>query len=239
MGSDPPMGWWLGLAPATLEFWVRFPNERNQGKQAHPVLKYLVPHGSQTCFPGVHGAGRKKEKEGSSAAQPPPPGGWPAGSTSPSSPQGLETRSRKRTRTDSALSPSWLRNPEGHPPRHSRQLPRARLQHLQGLAPRHFFFFNPGPVWRVPIPNRYTAKAKLCFCKNNKRRIIITDRRQTCLYVVHWCQGLPTLRNRLGCLCRVLHRSRPVSKVDDEDAGAGHPSPHQKSAFLHHLGRQH
>jgi hypothetical protein len=41
------MGWWLGLAPATLEFWVRFPNERNQGKQAHPVLKYRVPHGSQ------------------------------------------------------------------------------------------------------------------------------------------------------------------------------------------------
>jgi hypothetical protein len=30
-------------------------------------------------------------------------------------------------------------------------------------------------VWRVPIPNRYTAKAKLCFCKNNKRRIIIHD----------------------------------------------------------------
>jgi hypothetical protein len=27
------MGWWLSLAPATLEFWVRFPNERNQGKQ--------------------------------------------------------------------------------------------------------------------------------------------------------------------------------------------------------------
>ena len=37
----------------------------------------------------------------------------------------------------------------------------------------HVFFFNPGPVRRVPIPNRYTAKAKLCFCKNNKRRIII------------------------------------------------------------------
>jgi len=36
---------WLGLAPATLGFWVRFPNERNQGKQAHPVLKYRVPHG--------------------------------------------------------------------------------------------------------------------------------------------------------------------------------------------------
>jgi hypothetical protein len=36
----------------------------------------------------------------------------------------------------------------------------------------HVFFFNPGPVRRVPIPNRYAAKAKLCFCKNNKRRII-------------------------------------------------------------------
>jgi hypothetical protein len=44
------MGWWLGLTPATLEFWVRFPNERNQGKQAHPVLKYRVPHGSQHSF---------------------------------------------------------------------------------------------------------------------------------------------------------------------------------------------
>jgi hypothetical protein len=30
--------------------------------------------------------------------------------------------------------------------------------------------------WRVPIPNRYTAKAKLCFCKNNKRTIIIIIR---------------------------------------------------------------
>jgi hypothetical protein len=45
--SRSPLGWWLGLAPATLEFWVCFPNERNQGKQAHSVLKYRVPHGSQ------------------------------------------------------------------------------------------------------------------------------------------------------------------------------------------------
>ena len=45
-GSDPPMSWWLGLAPATLKFRVRFPNERNQGKQAHPVSKYRVLHGS-------------------------------------------------------------------------------------------------------------------------------------------------------------------------------------------------
>ena len=47
LGLDPLSAWWLGLAPVTLEFWVRFPNERNQGKQAHPVLKYRVPHGSQ------------------------------------------------------------------------------------------------------------------------------------------------------------------------------------------------
>ena len=39
------------------------------------------------------------------AAQPPPPVGWQAGSTSPSSQQGLETRSRKRARTHSASSP--------------------------------------------------------------------------------------------------------------------------------------
>ena len=58
LGSDPLSVWWLGLAPATLEFWVRFPNERNQGKQAHPVSKYRVPHGSHrlvvyhsTCRP--------------------------------------------------------------------------------------------------------------------------------------------------------------------------------------------
>ncbi len=33
------------LSPPTLRF--PGPNERNQGKQAHPVIKYLVPHGSQ------------------------------------------------------------------------------------------------------------------------------------------------------------------------------------------------
>jgi hypothetical protein len=33
--------------------------------------------------------------------------------------------------------------------------------------------FNPGPERRVPIPNRYIADAKFCFCKNNKRIIII------------------------------------------------------------------
>jgi hypothetical protein len=64
------MGWWLarGLAPANLEFRVPEtrvyernpcfpwflswdPHERNQGKQAHPVLKYRVPHGSHHNSP--------------------------------------------------------------------------------------------------------------------------------------------------------------------------------------------
>ncbi len=57
------MGWWLGLAPATLEFGVRFPkpNERNQGKQVatlctnkqHSLLKYRVPHGSHEWAPDL------------------------------------------------------------------------------------------------------------------------------------------------------------------------------------------
>ena len=46
VGIKSPDGLVVGLAPTTLEFGVRFPNERNQGKQAHPVLKYLVPHRS-------------------------------------------------------------------------------------------------------------------------------------------------------------------------------------------------
>ena len=52
--ADPLSAWWLGLSLATLEFWVRFPNERNQGKQSHPVLKYWVPHGSH-----LHGLSRQ------------------------------------------------------------------------------------------------------------------------------------------------------------------------------------
>jgi hypothetical protein len=35
--------------------------------------------------------------------------------------------------------------------------------------------FNPSPERRVPSPNRYMALAKFCFCKNNKRTIIITS----------------------------------------------------------------
>ena len=88
-----PDGLVVGFAPATLEFWVRFPNERNQGKQAHPVLKYRVPHGSQprpgwapdplmvgirspdglvvgsyTSHPGVLGSIPKREEPGKTGA---------------------------------------------------------------------------------------------------------------------------------------------------------------------------
>ena len=93
VGIRSPDGLVVGLAPATLEFWVRFPNERNQGKQAHPVLKYRVPHGSQprpgwapdplmvgirspdglvvgscTSHPGVLGSIPKREEPGKTGA---------------------------------------------------------------------------------------------------------------------------------------------------------------------------
>ena len=35
--------------------------------------------------------------------------------------------------------------------------------------------FNPSPERRVPSPNRYMAFARFCFCKNNKRTIIISS----------------------------------------------------------------
>jgi hypothetical protein len=99
IGSPDGLAWWLGLAPATLEFWVRFPNERNQGKQGathtHPVLKYWVPHGSQprpewapdplmvgirspdglvvgscTSHPGVLGSIPKREEPGKTGRHP-------------------------------------------------------------------------------------------------------------------------------------------------------------------------
>ena len=36
--------------------------------------------------------------------------------------------------------------------------------------------FNPSPERRVPSPNRYMAFARFCFCKNNKRTIIMVPR---------------------------------------------------------------
>jgi hypothetical protein len=76
LGSDPLSAWWLGLAPATLEFWVRFPNEMNQGRQAHPAVINTHPCvkvpgssrglvvGSCTSHPGVLGSIPKREEPG-------------------------------------------------------------------------------------------------------------------------------------------------------------------------------
>jgi hypothetical protein len=77
---------------------------------------------------------------------------------------------------------------------------------VRALSHVFFFFFNPGPVWRVPIPNRYTAKAKLCFCKNNKRTIIRTMDRRTgiCLprgaHAAPGCPEAPSRRLHPGVL---------------------------------------
>jgi hypothetical protein len=51
---------------------------------------------------------------------------------------------------------------------------RSRKQQISAHGSRARSTPATSPKWRVPIPNRYTAKAKLCFCKNNKRTIIIT-----------------------------------------------------------------
>ena len=57
-------------------------------------------------------------------------------------------------------------------------------------------------MWRVPIPNRYTAKAKLCFCKNNKRRIIMAA-----------CHQLRWAMSALSFLIRTRIRPRRSSKT--------------------------
>jgi hypothetical protein len=51
LGSDPLLAWWLACTshPGVLGS-IPKRNERNR-KQAHPVLKYRVPHGSQ-CVMG-------------------------------------------------------------------------------------------------------------------------------------------------------------------------------------------
>ena len=80
------------------------------------------------------------------AAQTPPPGGWPAGSTSPSSPQGLEARSRKRARTDSASSPSAESNGTtlGAVVDAQRDIRRVTADSYQGHAPSTYMTWLQG-----------------------------------------------------------------------------------------------
>ena len=147
------------------------------------------------------------------AAQTPPPGGWPAGSTSPSSPQGLEARSRKRARTDSASSPSAESNGTtlGAVVDAQRDIRRVTADSYQGHAPSTY------RTWLQGIDPQ-TAGKPACTSYIGAK------------VAQHFETGW-------GCRCRVLHRSRPAPKVGDQNASARRPSPHQKSAFLHHLGR--
>jgi len=58
--------------------------------------------------------------------------------------------------------------------------------------------FNPSPERRVPSPNRYMSFARFCFCKNNKRTIIIKGVNvNICMSLVHYVivQGLGVTRD--------------------------------------------
>ncbi len=127
--------WWLGLAPATLEFWVRFPNERNQGKQARPVLKYRVPHGSHFGCGSGFGIGFTLLFTRSSPSRHPPFTQYPSpsrslvrdGQTSPHKPRLVVPHS-----TCPSLSPS--------PPAHSFIIGPAVINtHTRKFGPTVFF----------------------------------------------------------------------------------------------------
>ena len=47
----------FGLAPATLEFWVRFPNERKQGVTGAPCVKVPLQVPGGKLLPSWRGAG--------------------------------------------------------------------------------------------------------------------------------------------------------------------------------------
>ena len=49
----------------------------------------------------------------------------------------------------------------------------------------------------------------------------------------------PNTSKQVGVSVSYATSQQTRAKVDDQNASAGRPSPHQKSAFLHHLGGQH
>ena len=176
------------------------PNER---KQAHPVFSVKVP-------PGAFSSMQRDEMQ--RAGQHSPPGGWPSGIYLSIIPAWTrDTLTETRTHGFGLVAICGIqryfggrgRRPQGHPPRHRRQLPRARTYRtwLQCIDPQ-------------------TAGKPACTSYIGAK------------VAQHFETGW-------GCRCRVLHRSRPAPKVGDQNARARRPSPHQKSAFLHHLGRQH
>ena len=101
VGIRSPDGLVVGLAPATLEFWVRFPNERNQGNRAPPCFKvpgssrvpsphansfikgtavintHIPSQHTHPCSGGRHGPTRAPSVRMANAAARTPPGGLP------------------------------------------------------------------------------------------------------------------------------------------------------------------
>ena len=146
------------------------------------------------------------------AAQTPPPGGWPAGSTSPSSPQGLEARSRKRARTDSASSPSAASNctlgavVDAH-----RDIRRVTADSYQGHTTSTY------RAWLQDIDPQTAGKPAYTSYIGAK----VAQHFET-----GWGVGVVCYIAADPCLKSMTRMPVP-------------PSPHKKSAFLHHLGGQH
>ena len=147
------------------------------------------------------------------AAQTPPPGGWPAGSTSPSSPQGLEARSRKRARTDSASSPSAESNGTtlGAVVDAQRDIRRVTADSYQGHAPSTYRTWLQGIDPQTADKPAYTSYIGAKVAQH---------------FETGWGVGVVCYIAADPCLKSMTRMPAP-------------PSPHKKSAFLHHLGGQH
>jgi hypothetical protein len=142
------------------------------------------------------------------AAQPPPPGGWSAGSTSPSSPQGLETRSRKRARTHSASSPPADSNGTlGAAEDAQRDISRVTTDSYQGNTASAY------RTWLQSIDQQTTGKPAFTSYIGAK----VAQHFET-----GWGVGVfrPALRNRLGCRCCITAdpRLRSMTRTPAPDA---------------------
>jgi hypothetical protein len=142
------------------------------------------------------------------AAQPPPPGGWSAGSTSPSSPQGLETRSRKRARTHSAPSPPADSNGTlGAAVDAQRDISRVTTDSYQGNTASAY------RTWLQSIDQQTTGKPAFTSYIGAK----VAQHFET-----GWGVGVfrPALRNRLGCRCCITAdpRLRSMTRTPAPDA---------------------
>jgi hypothetical protein len=137
-----------------------------------------------------------------------PAGGW-AGSTPTKSQQGLETRARKRARTESASSPSADSNGTlGAAIGAQRDTSRVTTDSYQGNTASAY------RTWLQGIDPQTTDKPAYTTYIGAK-------------VAQHFETGWG-----VGVVCCITADPRLRSMT-------GRPSPHQKSAFLHHLGGQH